>query len=103
MLGRVAEGIESLAWRSRVARYRRKYEVHETFDFRRGSSVYGSGRALLGPSSYIGNNTYLQAAEGAVLVVGHHTRIGPNVRIYTSTGDPDDDRAHAPPDGSLLT
>ena len=73
MPGRLVRYAESLAWRSTVADFRRRYDVHPTFDFRRGSNVYGAGRIRLGARSYIGNNTYLQGAAGATLTVGDPT------------------------------
>ena len=91
ILGRAAAAIELTAWRFHVAQMRRRYEVDPTFKFHLGSRILGDGRIVLGPRSYVNNYTYLRASAGQVITVGQGCRIGPNVRVYTQTVDPDAD------------
>lgn len=91
IFGRVAAAIELTAWRFHVARMRQRYDVDPSFRFHLGSRIYGDGRIVLGPRSYINNYTYLRASAPHSITVGRGCRIGPNVRVYTQTVDPDAD------------
>ena len=75
---------------------RRRYEVDPTFKFHLGSRIYGEGRIVLGPKSYVNNYAYLRASPGKSITVGQGCRIGPNVRVYTQTVDPDADLSVEP-------
>lgn len=91
IFGRLAAAIELTAWRFHVAQMRRRYDVDPTFKFHLGSRIYGDGRIVLGPRSYLNNHTYLRASAGHAITIGRGCRIGPNVRMYTQTVDPDAD------------
>lgn len=58
---------------------------------RRGLANKVRGSAVLGANSYLNRGSSLQVSEGAGISIGHRTRIGPNVHIYTTTTDADAD------------
>ena len=72
--------------------YRAHYEVDPLFRFNgAGVQLYGEGRILLGPQSYIGEYSTVQSVRGCSVLVGSQCRISHNVRIYTETSDADTD------------
>lgn len=96
ILGRAAAAIELLAWRYHVRQMRSRYEVDPSFKFHLGSRIYGDGRIVLGPQSYLNNHAHLRSSRGHTITVGRGCRIGPNVRVYTRTVDPDADLSVEP-------
>lgn len=91
IFGRLAAAIELTAWRFHVARMRSRYDVDPSFTFHLGSRVHGTGRIVLGPHSYLNNHANLRATAPHAITVGRGCRIGPFVRVYTQTVDPDAD------------
>lgn len=72
--------------------YRQKYEIDPTFRFNgEGVLLYGNGRILLGPGSYIGRGSTIQAAEQYKVEIGARCAISHNVRIYTTSNLSDQD------------
>jgi maltose O-acetyltransferase len=86
--------------------YRQRYDIDSSFRFNgAGIQLYGSGRIALGADSYVGELCSLQAAPGEVVQIGNCCCISHNVRVYTSTAQPDMDLTKAPPptsSGSVL-
>ncbi len=86
-----------LPWKLVYAGYRSQYEIDRNFRFNgTGIQLYGDGRIRLGPKSYIGTNSSIQAAPGRSVSIGQHCRISHNVRIYTSTAMADMDFLEGP-------
>lgn len=79
-----------------VRRYRHRYDVHRTFRFMPRSSVHGPGTVTLGADSYLNEQSHLKAGRDTNLTIGHHCRIGPHVRIETSSAEPDADSSIEP-------
>jgi maltose O-acetyltransferase len=52
---------------------------------------YGDGQINIGPSSYIGELSSLQATVGYSINIGKGCKVSHNVRIYTESGLPDYD------------
>lgn len=72
--------------------YRSRYTVSPNFRFNgAGIQLYGSGRIELGEESYVGELCSLQAEHGELIQIGKRSRISHNVRIYTSSAQPDAD------------
>ena len=67
-----------------------KYEIHKSFKFN-GENVlfYGDGEIKIGKNSYIGWNSTLMAAKEYSILIGDNCNISHNVRIYTSSNNPD--------------
>ena len=86
--------------------YRARYEIAESFHFNgTGIQLTGDGRIALGPRSYVGELTTLQAAAGCDISIGSDCTISHNVRVYTSTASADADLRLGAPDsvsGSVL-
>jgi maltose O-acetyltransferase len=72
--------------------FRKKYNISSDFDFA-GTDIriYGEGRIILGNESYIGTNSTIELAKGQKVVIGNRCQISHNVRMYTSSADPDQD------------
>ena len=79
--------------------YRQRYDIAPSFRFNgAGIQLYGKGRITLGEHSYVGELCSLQAASGEGVSVGNLCSISHNVRIYTSSAQPDADfRLGSPP------
>jgi maltose O-acetyltransferase len=86
--------------------YRQRYDIAPSFRFNgAGIQLYGSGRIALGADSYVGELCSLQAAPGETVCIGNRCSISHNVRVYTSTAQPDADFTQGPPptsSGSVL-
>lgn len=85
--------------KSREYYYQRRYEVYKehynitsNFGFN-GTDIrlYGNGSIELGNNSYIGSLSTIQADKTAKVVIGKNCQISHNVRIYTTSTDPDQD------------
>lgn len=96
MIGRGASWLERQAHSYRVKAMRGRYDIDPSFRFEPGSRVYGEGRAVLGAGSYLNTNAAVQTGAGRLVRIGANSRVGPNVRIYTSTTDPDADGSVGP-------
>lgn len=96
LVGKLAAGMNLLAWHYEVTKMRNRYDVDPRFKFYPGSRVYGDGRVVLGPESYLNGGAHVRGSSRAVLTIGRGCRIGPNVRIYTRTVDPDADLSLSP-------
>ena len=84
--------LRALYWRLVYRGYRAEFDVDPLFRFNgAGAQLYGQGRISLGPHSYIGEFSTIQAVRGCTVRIGSQTRISHNVRIYTETSDADTD------------
>lgn len=80
-------------WKHTTETWRSRYDLDPAFRFNgHGSLLYGDGRIVAGPGSYIGRYTFVHAAEGHVVRIGRGCRISHGIRIYTSTPDADADQ-----------
>lgn len=79
-------------WQSVYRGYRARYTVDESFRFNgAGIQLIGAGLITLGPRSYVGELTTLQAASDCAITVGSDCAISHNVRVYTTSAVPDAD------------
>lgn len=69
--------------------FRKKYEIDQSFRFN-GNEIlfYGNGKIKCGSNSYIGNYSTIQTADNCYVTIGNNCAISHNVRIYTTTNDP---------------
>jgi len=79
-------------YRERYDYFRRYYKITSNFEFK-GTDIriYGDGELMLGNNSYIGSYSTMQINKGNRIVIGSDCRISHNVRMYTSSADPDHD------------
>lgn len=72
--------------------YRKKYNIHPDFKFN-GPSIlfYGKGKINCGSGSYIGTCSTIEANENCVVEIASGCAISHNVRMYTTSYDPDQD------------
>lgn len=72
--------------------YREKYQIKNDFGFN-GTDirVYGNGEIIVGNNSYIGSLSTIQLSPGAKVFIGDNCQISHNVRMYTSSADPNQD------------
>jgi maltose O-acetyltransferase len=72
--------------------YRKKYNIRTNFGFN-GTDIrlYGEGNIEIGNNSYIGNYSTIQLTPGTKVIIGDNCQISHNVRMYTSSADPDQD------------
>jgi len=96
LVRRLAMTMELAAFEERVRLYRRDYDIDPSAVFYPGSRVYGSGRFIFGARSYLNRNTQIQIGEGVTVHIGTDVRVGPGVRMYCSTADPDADFSRPP-------
>ncbi len=73
-------------WLVHYKKMRSKYNVASNFRFN-GENIllYGLGEINIGPDSYLGSNSSIQASKGYIISIGRNCRISHNVRIYTNT------------------
>jgi maltose O-acetyltransferase len=99
MIGFVEKILASLYGKIRQAYYQRRYAYFKShygitsgFAFN-GTDIriYGDGEISLGNHSYIGTNSTIELHTGQKVVIGDHCAISHNVRMYTSSADPDQD------------
>lgn len=94
-------------YEERYKYFRKKYNIVSNFGFNGVDiSIYGEGELKLGNDSYIGNYSSLQLAKGFKIEIGNNCQISHNVRMYTSSLDPDQDftipKKKAPKNGNIL-
>lgn len=84
--------LQTLYYNNRYRYFKEKYNINSNFDFA-GTDIriYGEGEILLGNDSYIGTNSTIQLTEGCKVIIGDNCQISHNVRMYTSSADPDQD------------
>jgi len=72
--------------------YRTLYNLADDFRFNgKEIQMYGKGKILTGPKSYVGSYSTLQSAEGDIISIGSNCSISHNVRMYTQSAKPDHD------------
>lgn len=97
LLSNVLLRLRMLFWNIVYRGYRQQYGIARGFRFNgAGIQLYGSGRIELGEGSYVGELCSLQAAPGEVIRIGKKCSISHNVRVYTSTAQPDADFREGP-------
>lgn len=76
----------------KYAAYRKKYNIADSFKFN-GSDIdfHGDGLIEISENSYVGARSAIQSAKNTKVKIGANCRISHNVRIYTSSSDPDQD------------
>jgi maltose O-acetyltransferase len=91
-LGSLYGHIRQAYYLSRYNYFRKRYKITSDFAFN-GTDIriYGDGEIVLGDNSYIGTNSTIQLTIGQKVVIGKHCQISHNVRMYTTTDDPDQD------------
>ena len=82
----------SYYYQHRYTYFKKRYQIETSFSFN-GTDIriYGDGDIILGDNSYIGSNSSIQLTKGCKVVVGNMCQISHNVRMYTSSADPDQD------------
>ena len=72
--------------------YRSRFAISKSFRFN-GSDIqiYGDGKFRAGDNSYVGSYSTIQLAKDCEVVIGDYCRISHNVRMYTSSAQPDQD------------
>ena len=84
--------IENRYLKFRYYEYRMKYDIADEFRFNgHGIRFYGEGNISIGEKSYIGSYSLVQCAEGSTISIGSKCKISHNVRMYTTSSDPDQD------------
>lgn len=96
LTGRLAEYVAAARRRHRYRGYRERYDVHPDFEFNGpGIVLYGRGEISLGPDSYVGTGSRLQAKAGNAVRVGRNTAVGHYVFCYTQNRVADQDMSLA--------
>lgn len=76
---------------------RKRFSIHPTFRFNgSGINFYGKGKLYIQENTYVGELTKIQIAEGYKVEIGSNCMISHNVRIYTSSANPDYDFSKKP-------
>jgi maltose O-acetyltransferase len=84
--------MRSSYYKERYDYFRRHYNIKSNFRFDGVDiRIYGDGEVELGNNSYIGNYSTLQLTSGYKIIVGDNCQISHDVRMYTSSADPDQD------------
>lgn len=84
--------LEKCDMRKKSSKYKRRYSLASNFDcMRLNVRFYGKGDIVGGDESYVGHNTSIQVSEGYRVIIGKRSRIGHNVKIYTSSVDTEQD------------
>ncbi len=83
---------QEIYYENRYRYFRKKYNIKSNFRFA-GTDIrlYGEGEIILGNESYIGTNSTIELTEGQKVIIGDYCQISHNVRMYTSSADPDQD------------
>lgn len=70
--------------------YRRVYKLHKSFRFN-GIFIrfYGCGEIKFGENCYVSYYSFLNVIDGTTFMAGNNVSIAHNVKIYTSTFDPE--------------
>ena len=92
ILGSISGHTSSAYYSNRYRYFRKKYNITSNFGFN-GTDIriYGEGKLELGEDSYMGSHSTIQLTEGHKVTIGHSCLISHNVRMYTSSADPDQD------------
>ena len=92
ILGFIFGKLQEAYYSERYNYFRRHYFIDSNFGFN-GTDIriYGNGKIALGQDSYIGSFSTMQLSEGCVLQIGNNCQISHNVRMYTSSAEPDQD------------
>lgn len=82
----------SFYYERRYEYFRTKYRINKTFGFN-GTDIrfYGEGKIEIGENSYIGSLSTIQLHETSKVIIGENCQISHNVRLYTSSTDPNQD------------
>ena len=92
LLGYIYGKMRSSYYQERYEFFRRKHNIQSNFGFNGiDIRIYGDGEISLGNNSYIGNFSTMALARGCKIVIGDNCQISHNVRMYTSSNDPDQD------------
>lgn len=92
ILGYIYGKMRSAYYAERYDYFRREYDIKSNFGFNGiDIRIYGNGEIELGDNSYIGNYSTLQLTKGYKISIGTNCQISHNVRMYTSSADPDQD------------
>lgn len=79
-------------YENRYDYFRKRYNIKTNFSFA-GTDIriYGDGDIILGNDSYMGTNSTIELSKGQKVIIGTKCQISHNVRMYTSSADPDQD------------
>ena len=92
ILGFLYGKMRSAYYNRRYKEFRRVYKINSNFGFN-GTDIriYGERTIDIGYNSYIGTNSTMEIYKGQKIVIGDNCAISHNVRMYTSSADPDQD------------
>jgi maltose O-acetyltransferase len=92
LLGFFYGRMRSSYYNERYKYFRRHYRITSNFAFN-GTDIriYGEGEIVVGSNSYIGTNSTIELHKGKKVIIGNNCAISHNVRMYTSTANPDQD------------
>src|SRR5438105_1456028 len=92
LLGWIYGRMRTAYYNERYKYFRKRYNISSDFGFN-GTDIriYGEGEIELGKCSYIGSNSTIELYKEQKVVIGSNCAISHNVRIYTSSADPDQD------------
>ncbi len=92
ILGSIYGRMRSAYYKNRYLYFRYHYNIKTNFGFN-GTDIrlYGDGEIIIGKDSYIGTNSTIQLTKGFKVCIGDNCQISHNVRIYTSSANPDQD------------
>lgn len=66
--------------------YKKVYEVHDFFLFNgRNIKLMGEGKIILGPHSYIGDNSTFSVNKDCSIKVGKYCSMSHNIKMYANT------------------
>ena len=92
IVGSIFGRSQEIYYENRYRYFQKRYNIKSNFRFS-GTDIriYGEGEIFLGNDSYIGTNSTIELAKGQKVVIGYNCQISHNVRMYTSSADPDQD------------
>lgn len=92
ILGYLYGKMQSSYYNERYAFYRKTYNISTNFGFN-GTDIriYGDGELFIGTDSYMGSYSTIGLTKNYTVVIGDKCQISHNVRMYTSSNDPDQD------------
>ena len=107
VLGWIYGKMRASYYEERYDYFRKRYNVKSRFRFNGiDIRIYGDGEISLGDNSYIGKYSTLQLTKGYKIVIGNNCQISHNVRMYTSSADPDQDftkeKIKSPKQGDII-
>jgi maltose O-acetyltransferase len=107
ILGWLYGKMRSAYYAERYDYFRKRYQIKSNFGFNGiDIRIYGEGQIELGQDSYIGNYSTMAVTKGRKIVIGNNCHISHNVRMYTSSNDPDQDftkpKSKAPKAGDII-